>query len=198
MSDDGSRWAREFLEGRRRAVERVERWIRLSASSFRRRLGDDWEDAVQEALVEVTRDLRDGRVRDLGRLRPYVWRVAANTCLDRVRRRSRWVWVDAEEVDLPSSQGSVLSDLLERGAVLSLLELASRCPESCRRLWEMILEGLSYREMSARTGLAEGTLRVRVLRCRRHARQLAEAAEPEGDATNVGPGRPTGQRGESS
>jgi DNA-directed RNA polymerase specialized sigma24 family protein len=36
----------------------------------------------------------------------------------------------------------------------------------------MVLAGLSYREMSDRTGVAEGTLRVRVLRCRKRAIEL--------------------------
>ena len=33
----------------------------------------------------------------------------------------------------------------------------------------MILDGLSYQEMSERLSTAEGTLRVRVLRCRKKA-----------------------------
>jgi DNA-directed RNA polymerase specialized sigma24 family protein len=33
----------------------------------------------------------------------------------------------------------------------------------------MVHAGLSYREMSERLGVAEGTLRVRVLRCREKA-----------------------------
>jgi len=36
----------------------------------------------------------------------------------------------------------------------------------------MILAGLSYKEMSQRLNVAEGTLRVRVLRCREKATNL--------------------------
>jgi DNA-directed RNA polymerase specialized sigma24 family protein len=38
----------------------------------------------------------------------------------------------------------------------------------------MVLAGLTYREMSSRTEVAEGALRVRVLRCRKRALELRE------------------------
>ena len=47
--------------------------------------------------------------------------------------------------------------------------MLDRTPRDCRELWRMILAGLSYREMSQRMSVAEGTLRVRVLRCREKA-----------------------------
>ncbi len=157
----------------------VEGWVRTAASPFRQRLdkgwGNGWEDAVQESLLELTRALRKGAIRDLRRLRPWVFRSTTHTCLDRVRSLGRWSWAELDDFGL-TSEPSALGRLLEQGAVDSLIELAARCPEDCRRLWTMILEGLSYREMSERTGLAEGTLRVRVLRCRRQARALAESA----------------------
>jgi len=173
MHHDGATLARRFLEGQAEAVRIVEGWVCASAGSFRRRLGADWEDAVQEALLEVTEALREGRVRNPERLRAWVFRVSAHTCLDRVRARRRWSWVDADEVAL-TTPSSALGRVLQESAVTALVELAERCPEHCRSLWRMILDGLSYREMSARTGLAEGTLRVRVLRCRREAQKLAQ------------------------
>ena len=46
--------------------------------------------------------------------------------------------------------------------------------EECWRLWAMILEGLSYREMSDRVQVSKGALQVRVLRCRKRAMELRE------------------------
>lgn len=193
MASDGPGVARGFLTGRPGAVRQVQGWVRLAAAPFRRRLADDWEDAVHEALLEVTEALRGGAVRDLGRLRAWVFRTTAHTCLDRLRARSRWSWVEADEVRL-ASPPSALSRLLARGEVRTLLDLAARSPEPCRRLWRWLLQGLSYREMSERSGLAEGTLRVRVLRCRRQAQALAEelaAAEAAGrSVTKQRPERP--------
>jgi DNA-directed RNA polymerase specialized sigma24 family protein len=41
--------------------------------------------------------------------------------------------------------------------------------DECRRLWLMILDGMSYQQMSQRLGASEGALRVKVLRCRKRA-----------------------------
>ena len=52
-------------------------------------------------------------------------------------------------------------------------------PAHCRELWSMILDGLSYREMGVRLAVAEGTLRVRVLRCRQQAvARWAQVTDP--------------------
>lgn len=193
MHQDGATLARRFLGGQAEAVRIVEGWVRASAGSFRRRLGTDWEDAVQESLLEVTQALREGRLRNPDRLRAWVFRVSAHTCLDRLRARRRWSWVDADEVEL-AHPPSALGRVLQQGAVAALLELADRCPEHCRHLWRMILDGLSYREMSERTGLAEGTLRVRVLRCRRAAQDLAQADGDHGACDDSVTNREAGRR----
>lgn len=175
MSGSGADLVRSFLEGDAGAVHRVEGWVRIAASSYRRRLGDSWEDAVQEALVEVTETLRNDELRQPERLRAWVFRATSHTCLDRIRKATRWRWSDVEDASLHSGEPSPLGRLLEEGDVRRLLELVARTPERCRRLWNMILAGLGYREMSERTGSTEGALRVQVLRCRRRARALAEA-----------------------
>ncbi|HSG41131.1 MAG TPA: hypothetical protein VLE27_15945, partial [Thermoanaerobaculia bacterium] len=50
-----------------------------------------------------------------------------------------------------------------------LLRVLEKVPQDCQEMWRMIVAGLSYREMSLRLNVAEGTLRVRVLRCRERA-----------------------------
>ncbi|MBI3949148.1 MAG: sigma-70 family RNA polymerase sigma factor [Acidobacteria bacterium] len=41
--------------------------------------------------------------------------------------------------------------------------------QECRQLWGMILDGLSYQQMSQHLNVSEGSLRVRVMRCRKKA-----------------------------
>jgi RNA polymerase sigma factor (sigma-70 family) len=168
-----------LLAGEAGAAAEIERWVRLAATSFRSRLAHDWEDAVQDALVEVLESLRAGLFRGEGALRGYVWRTAARNCLDRVRRRRRWVFVEVEESSLAPSAATALRDLLSRESRDRLLQLMARLPRTCRDLWREILLGRSYREMSERFGVAEGALRVRVLRCRRRALALAAAGGNE-------------------
>jgi RNA polymerase sigma factor (sigma-70 family) len=99
--------------------------------------------------------------------------VVSHTCLDQIRSRSRWQWTDLDAVDQGdgpvAAPASTASRHEDRDLLLRVLD---RVPPDCRELWSMIVAGLSYREMSLRMGVAEGTLRVRVLRCREKASAL--------------------------
>ncbi len=191
MSD--AQRALDFAAGERGVAREVRRWAELAARPFRFRLGEEWDDAVQDALAEILRDVRDGRYRGDGAFKGYVWRAVVHTCIDRLRSRRRRQGregVDAVEAPEPP----VPAD--DPAARLFLLEVARRCPAECCRLWRMILAGLSYREMSTALGVSEGALRVRVLRCRRRAAAVAARLEGEGAGAVTDPAPPTPHEGE--
>lgn len=174
MRRDDSKFIERFLNGDAETVETVDGWIRQAAWSFRSRLFEHWDDVLQDAHLELTRLLRTRQFRGDSSLRTYLWRVVNHACLDRVRALSRRTIHSIEGLEhvgpLTSAplQGGreELRDLLTR-----VLEETS---EDCQRLWRMVLDGYSYREMSRQTGVAEATLRVRVLRCRKRAVQIRE------------------------
>ena len=112
----------------------------------------------------------EGRYRGDGAFKGYVWRAVVHTCIDRLRSRSRRLGHEGGDPEAAPEPQAPSSDPAER---LFLLEVARRCPAECRRLWQMILVGLSYREMSLELAVSEGALRVRVLRCRRRAAEVA-------------------------
>lgn len=165
-----------FLAGDPAAVGQVDGWLARAASGYRRRLGDQLEDVLQDVRLEVTRLLQQGKFRGDSSLKTYLWRVTAHTCLDRLRAGSRWSFVEydgesaeaADPVSLPppAAPWSADRDLL--------LRVLARMEDDCRRLWSMLIDGLSYREMSVETGVSEGALRVRVLRCRRRAQEVRD------------------------
>ncbi len=172
MLTDDTEIVSGFLAGEGDAAEIVATWITVSTLSFRRRLGDDWEDAHQEAITELTGALRAGKFQGRGTLKAYVKRVANTTCLDRLRRYRRWKMVEIEECHLGFADGEHerLGERLDLWDQLG--RILAQVPENCRHLWRMIIEGLSYREMSRLTGVSDATLRVRVLRCRRRALEI--------------------------
>lgn len=160
-----------FLSGEAEAVSRIDGWIRQAASPFRRRLADHWDDALQDVRMEATRLLQGQRFRGESSLKTYLWRVTSNACVDRVRGQRKFQWDDIEVVD-QRGEGA-LARAAERGLAGEARDLALRVlaamSEDCRQLWRMLFEGLSYQQMSQVLGVAEGALRVRVLRCRRKA-----------------------------
>jgi RNA polymerase sigma factor (sigma-70 family) len=160
-----------FLRGDREAVGTVDGWISRAAWPYQRRLADTWDDVLQEVRLEVTRLLGQGKFRGESSLRTYLWRVVSHTCLDQLRSRGKRQWTDLEEVDKAGNGGdpgrqAAPARAEDRDLLLRVLGKTSR---DCRELWRLIVHGLSYREMSLRMGVAEGTLRVRVLRCREKA-----------------------------
>src|SRR3954452_23824325 len=181
-----------FLKGENEAVGTVDGWISRAAWPYQRRLADRWDDVLQDVRLEVTRLLGQGKFRGESALRTYLWRVVSHTCLDQIRAQSKWKWADLEtleQTDDSASPAGPVKPLSSRQEDKDLLlRVLDQVPNDCRDMWRMIVAGLSYREMSLRLGVAEGTLRVRVLRCREKAvaarRELM--AGPRGNGRNNG------------
>ena len=192
MADDRDMVTR-FLRGDSDAVATLDGWISRAAWPYQRRLANRWEDVLQDVRLEVTRLLGEGKFRGESSLRTYLWRVVSHTCLDQIRSQGKWQFTDLEAVDQDDGRASgpprvAVDDPAERDLLLRVVDRAS---SDCRELWKMILLGLSYREMSQRVEVAEGTLRVRVLRCRERAVALREElmAGPAGFSPKAEPGR---------
>lgn len=167
-TDDASLISR-LLAGDRGAVEGVRGWIRGAFTPYRQRLASELEDLEQEVLLELTAALRSKKFDGRSRLATYVRAWVHHKCIDRLRFRRRREWIDVEDLNLPSRTPSALDDLASSEATELALRVFEEMPESCRELWRMLEQGMRYQEMSGRLGVAEGTLRARVLRCRRRA-----------------------------
>lgn len=165
------RLVEDLLAGDLSAWHGIDQWVVRAAAPFRARLGADWADVLQEIRVELLRLLKAGKFRGDSTLRTYLWRVASNTCIDQLRRAARRNLVPLDAApDPPAPAGEGPAARAARGETLRLtLAVLREVPEECRRLWRWILDGLSYQEMAAKLDVAEGTLRVRVHRCRKRA-----------------------------
>jgi RNA polymerase sigma-70 factor (ECF subfamily) len=187
MATDEKDLVARYLKGETEALSIVDQWISRAAWPYQRRLADRWEDVLQDVRLEVTRLLGQGKFRGESSLRTYLWRVVSHTCLDQIRAQSKWKWTDLEDVEEgsgPEAPPSTSSRHEDKDFLLRVLE---RVPQDCREMWRMIVAGLSYREMSLRLDVAEGTLRVRVLRCR----ERATAVRQELLGENLASGRNT-------
>lgn len=170
MADDRDMVTR-FLRGDADAVATLDTWISRAAWPYQRRLANRWDDVLQDVRLEVTRLLGEGKFRGESSLRTYLWRVVSHTCLDQIRSQGKWQFTDLDTVDQEDGRAAgplrvAVDDPAERDLLMRVVDRAS---PDCRDLWKMLLFGHSYKEMSLRLQVAEGTLRVRVLRCRERA-----------------------------
>ncbi len=171
-----------YLDGDPEVVAEVDQWIQSAARPFFRRLSSQWDDVLQDVRLEVFKVFSSGQFRGEANLKTYVWRVVNHSCLDQVRKVSRWMWTDVEE----STEAQEIVDLRRQQERPSLAttdlvtRVLERVSEECKEMWRMLIEGLSYREMSNALDVKEGALRVRVLRCRKKAIEVRDELLDEG------------------
>ena len=178
--------AKRLLAGDALSHQLVRSWIRGGFVRYRSRLSEDLEDIEQEVVIDLLKALEDGRFQGGSSLRTFMVSMVHHKCIDRVRAASRRTWVEIGELNLKSPLESP-SDSLRRKEKISLaLKIASEMPEACRELWQMLEQGLSYREMSERLDVAEVTLRSRVMRCRQRAVAVREKFLEENLQRNPG------------
>jgi RNA polymerase sigma factor (sigma-70 family) len=160
-----------FLAGEREALHTIDEWIARAAFPYRQRLDLVWEDVLQAARLEITRLLQAGKFRGEASLKTYLWRVINNVCLTFIRKQTRCETVEiAAILEKPDTAAhSPLETVLQKESGSIALRVWTQMSGDCRELWQMILRGMSYEAMSQEKGVAAGTLRVRVLRCREKA-----------------------------
>jgi RNA polymerase sigma factor (sigma-70 family) len=187
--EDAARLSRMTLEQDRRIAEVVERERSRLGRFIRRRVGDprDAEDVLQDvfyALVEANRLLMP-----IEHVTGWLFRVARNRITDLLRRKKpeslgdTAVAEDDERLpleDLLPSPDAGPEALYARNLLLDELELAiDELPEEQREVFVAHeLEGRSFKEMAAETGVGVNTLlsrkRYAVLRLRRRLQGVYE------------------------
>jgi RNA polymerase sigma-70 factor (ECF subfamily) len=121
----------------------------------------DGEDTTQLALIAVVRGIGsfDGR----SRLTTWLHRVAVNTCLDELRRRSRRPTPLADPTAALSDDG-VIEQVIDRADIDRALQRLS--PDFRAIVVLRDLCGLDYDEIAAVLDLPPGTVRSRLARAR--------------------------------
>jgi len=186
---DDAQLIASFLDGDAATAGLVETWVKTATRHYRGSLGEDWHDAVQETLLRMTDLLRSKKFEGRSRLRTYVWRVAHHVCIDRSRARARRRLRPLDELGLSASGSGVLESMVRDERVALGLRVLVELTEDCRRLFQMVGEGMSYGEIGERLGLRPGTLRVRALRCRKRALEIRDrllAGEVTVAESNIG------------
>jgi RNA polymerase sigma-70 factor, ECF subfamily len=168
-----------------------ERLLRLCE----RLLGDAEEarDAAQEVFLKAYR--KAGEVRPQGQVYTWLYRIAVNHCLNRLRRRKlvRFLhWEDPEDRDVPAfdpPDGATdpATALEARRRWQATRRAIGQLPENQRAVLVLVrFEGLSYKQAAEVLGITEGAVESRLFRA---MRRLEAAQEAEGSRVSMREGR---------
>jgi len=133
---------------------------------------EEAEDVAQEAFVaayDKRASFRRGEP-----FRPWLYRIAVNRCLDRLRARGRRpAMSDFDSLPEPVSPGAEpLETLLADERDARLQEAVAGLPPKLRAVFLLRhLDDLSYDEIAVATGLPMGTVKTHLFRARAHLRQ---------------------------
>ena len=159
-----------------------ERLLRLC----QRLLGDAEEarDAAQDVFLKAWR--KAGEVRPRGQVYTWLYRIAVNHCLNKLRRRkiARFLrWTEPEEGDAPAfnppdGAAGPAAALEARRRWQATRRAIGTLPENQRVVLVLArFEGLPYKEIAEILGVTEGAVESRLVRA---MRRLEAAQESEG------------------
>jgi len=176
---------RAAAEGDKRTAELVEREQSRLRNFIRRRVADpnDVEDILQEVFSELAEANR--RLMPIDNISGWLFRVARNRITDLFRKMQPAAFSAADTDDEPFDLGEVLpsSDagpetvFARRALLQELAQAIDELPEEQRQVFVgHELEGRSFKQMAAETGVSVNTLlsrkRYAVLRLRDRLRAI--------------------------
>ena len=123
----------------------------------------DADDIMQEAFCRLLAGQRT--LEDEEQNRRYLYRIASNLLVDRWRRRGRERLSDLDERLLPP-----VPEHREQVDITRML--ARLAPRERALLWLADVEGHSHAEIAQALGLARGSVRVLLFRCRERLRTM--------------------------
>ncbi len=132
--------------------------------------GDDIEDLVQEALIDLIRTSRSERIRNLDAI---LTTFAKRKAIDLVRRRDRWVTVGLPDPEAPDPRAVACwraTDPAERLA-FTVVRFFARERSACEPLARAFLTGHDWASVAAQMGIAEAAVRKQWSRCVEHLRR---------------------------
>lgn len=145
-----------------RIVERYQEPFSRKALSL---LGseEDAEDVVQEAFVKMYLNAHQFEERTGASLSSWAYKILINTCYSHHQKHKR----ERLNVSYDDTLALQEEEIEQESNMERFLLTLSKIPESAARLLRsIVLEGASYRDLSAREGISDGALRVKVHRAK--------------------------------
>lgn len=128
----------------------------------------DAEDAAQDAWIRAWQSLDS--LRERAAFKTWLYRLARNICLDRIRQRANDQQpVDGEALErTPVPERELPENIaVQRGEIADAWEIINSLPSALRQTFVLVaLQEMSYKEAALVTNVSESTVRGRLARAR--------------------------------
>ena len=160
-----------ILNGQTWAINRLFWFMDIPLAGWKGKFSEEEKNDIKEdSFLLIFEAIKEDKIRDKSRFFAYSWSTVHHTCLRFWRSNVRDNRESNKELE---TSVDYQAENIYRKVWESLSEI-------CREVFKMqIDEGLKYREMAERLGLAEGTIKWRWNRCRKMARKLREKFEKQ-------------------
>ncbi|HEX6391375.1 MAG TPA: sigma-70 family RNA polymerase sigma factor [Solirubrobacteraceae bacterium] len=167
-------------EGSTRAFEQIVARYEAPLTAYARKIlggsHHDAEEAVQDAFVKALGAMRRDLAREIT-LKPWLYAITRNACLDRLRRPTRTVDIVPLEAVLHDRAGDPTAAVERRERLQLLVGGLNELPVRQRDALVMHeLEGRSHQELARRLGVSVGASKALVCRARQGVAHLRDAA----------------------
>jgi RNA polymerase sigma factor (sigma-70 family) len=130
---------------------------------------EDAEELSQDVFVRALRHINEFEPR--AKLFTYLYRIAVNLSLNRIRDRKRMAWVSflspgQNQHDPASSDPGPETTLIQRESRREIDKAMEKLPVNQRTALNLKLEGLSYAEIAEVTGATVSAVETRIFRAR--------------------------------
>lgn len=130
------------------------------------------DELLQEILIAVVSSL--ARLKEAGKLKPFVFRIAHNRCLTHVTQRMR-DRARQESLQEPARETTGQEQaLIERERSHRLLEAIRQLTLPYRQVMTLILEDMSYDEIAEALAISVANVGVRVNRAKQQLKVLLD------------------------
>lgn len=141
----------------------------------------DAEEVAQEAYVRMLK-LDDPDT--ISHLQAYLFKIASNIAIDRMRRKGRrplHLSLDGLKVDIPAPASHVDRIVNAQQQLLQIREIVTELPPKCRKAFLLYkFKGRSYCEIAEAMHLTESTIRKYVLRAIVYCRSRMDEERKDG------------------
>ncbi|MFT6054076.1 MAG: RNA polymerase sigma-70 factor (ECF subfamily) [Roseivirga sp.] len=130
----------------------------------------DAEDIIQDVMVKLWE--RRGQWDEFQNIEAFAVTITKNLCLDKLKAKRRRGHFDIQDMELDSGAVSPYQKMELTDSAIKMINAFDRLPDQQKLLVTLRdIEGFSYEEIAAQTGLEINNIRVGISRARKRAKE---------------------------